>query len=163
MKPPNGSQLTILILSILLLVAGFGALYEFFIKPFSASIHNIACADDAERARQLSGYVSQRIKTIDKSLPDKNQSPVFWHAGRNSAGLDIYRVTNSEIQEQIFAAVKEWQSTNQALAKVCVRFFDSDKPGGEFGERAGTLLREEFIVLTNTQSGVIFNQAASKN
>src|ERR1035438_6897108 len=108
MKRPSGNQLTILILSILVLIACFGAFYEFSFKPFSASLHNMAMADDAERARQLCDYVSQRIKISEKSLPDINQSPVFWDVGRNSARLEIYRITNPGIQEQIFAAVKEW-------------------------------------------------------
>ena len=166
MKRPSGNQLTILILSILILIASFGVLYEFFLKPLTTSLHNLhkkAWAEDAERARQLCDYVLQKIKISEKALWETNQPSVLWDAERNSARLEIRRITNPDIQEQIFAAVKEWQATNQALSKVRVQFFESDKPGGEFGERAGTLLREEFIVLTNVQSGLIFNQVAPKN
>ena len=153
-----------MILSILLLIACLclGAFYQFIFKPFNASLKNKARGEDAERATQLCGYISKKIQTDEKLYWEKNQPSILWDGGRNSTRLEIRRITNPDIQEQIFAAVKEWQATNQALSKVCVQFFESDKPGGEFGERAGTLLREEFIVLTNVQSGVIFNQVAPK-
>jgi hypothetical protein len=154
----SGNQITILILIICLI-----AFYEFFFKPFSASLHNMAMADDAERARNLCDYISQKIKVSEKPLSGTNQPPMFWDASRNSARLEIYGITNSEIQEQIFEAAKEWQSTNQNLLRIRVQFFEQEKPRGEYGQHIETLLREEFIVLTNAQSCVIFNEAATKN
>ena len=162
MKRPSGTQLTILILSILVLITCFGAFYFFIFRPFNAALHNKARADDAERASQLCDYVSLKIKTSGISSSQTNQPTMFSNPSRNSAHLEIYRITNVELQEQIFTAVKEWQATNQALSKVCVQFFESDKPRGEYGQPIN-MLREEFIVLTNVQSGVIFNQVAPKN
>jgi hypothetical protein len=123
----------------------------------------MAMADDAERARNLCDYISQKIKVSEKPLSGTNQPPMFWDASRNSARLEIYGITNSEIQEQIFEAAKEWQSTNQNLLRIRVQFFEQEKPRGEYGQHIETLLREEFIVLTNAQSCVIFNEAATKN
>jgi len=150
-------QIVVLILIICLI-----AFYEFFFKPFSASLHNMAFADDAERARQLCDYVSHRLKNEDESLSETNRLQMFWDAGRNSARLEICGITNTWQQEQIFAAVKEWQATNQNLSKVRLQFFESNEPRGQYGQHIN-ILREEFIVLTNVQSGVIFNQAAMKN
>jgi uncharacterized protein YpuA (DUF1002 family) len=157
MKRLSGNQITVLVL-LIILIAG----YFFFLKPLFFALHNMAMGDDAERAHQLCDYVSHKIKIEDDSLSKTDQLQIFWDTSRNAARLEICGVTNSTSQEQIFEAIKEWQSTNQSLSKVRVQFFESDQPRGEYGQHIN-MLREEFIVLTNTQSGVIFNQAATKN
>jgi hypothetical protein len=172
MKRPSGNQLTILILSILILVACFGAFYEFFFKPFNASLHNIAWAEDAEQSNNLWRFVTNRVAFDGKSVNDPNQPPMYWDAFRNSARLDIYGVTNLDRQEQVLLAVKDWQTTNRNMAKLQVRFYERENWKQFTNEQAGyaggnrlpeVLLRESFIVLSNAQFDIILNSVAPKN
>jgi hypothetical protein len=172
MNRPSGNQLTILILSILVLIACFGAFYEFFFKPFSASLHNMPWGEDAERSRNLWVFVTNQIAFNGKSANDSSQPPIYCNPFRNSAQLDVYGVTNIEKQDQVLMAVKTWQTTNQNMAKLQVRFFERENWKQFTNEEAGysggnrlpeVLIRESWIVLSNHQSDVLFNLASPKN
>jgi hypothetical protein len=158
MKLPSSNQITVLVLLVCLI-----CFYLFIFRPFNTAIHNMATGPDAERASKLCNYVLSRVSIGGHSLSNTNQPPVEVQPSRNSARLDFFGVTNSDFQEKICAAAKEWQSTNTDLMKVHIRFLEPEKPRGEYGQHIETLLREEFIVLTNAQSGIIFNQATTKN
>jgi len=172
LKLPSGNKLTILIVSILLLVTGFGALYEFIIKPFNASMDNMAWGEDAAQARNLCGFVISQVTFDGKSVKEPDQPPIYWCPFRNSAQLDVYGVTNIEKQDQVLTAVKAWQTTNQNMAKLQVRFFERENWKQITNEQSGdvighslpeVLIRESWIVLSNQQTDVLINSTPLKN
>jgi hypothetical protein len=158
MKRPSRNQITILILFVC-----FIAFYQFFLKPLNHALRNMATGRDAEQASSLWNYVSQKVKLDEKSLLYTNEPPIYALPSRNSVRLDIFGMTNSDRQEQILTAVKDWQTTNRSVEKLCVRFYEPEKARGKYGQNLETLLREEFIVLSNQQFGIILNTEAPKN
>ncbi|HAO77738.1 MAG TPA: hypothetical protein DCQ92_01945 [Verrucomicrobia subdivision 3 bacterium] len=158
MKLPSSNQITILVLLICSL-----AFYIFIFRPFNAALHNTASATDAKQGSSLLHFVLSKVNIDVKSVWDTNRPPAYVQAFRNKARLDFFGIKNSDRQEQIFDAVRDWQTTNRNMATLCVRFYESEKPRGKFGQHIETLLREEFIVLSNNQFGVILNEAEKKN
>jgi len=163
----SGKQITILFL-----ISCLVAFYQFFFKPFSASLHNIPCAEDAEQARNLCGFVISQVTFDGKSADDTNQPPIYWDPFRNSARLDVYGVTNIEKQDQVLMAVRTWQTTNQNMAKLQVRFYERENlkqftnaEGGYSGadRLPEVLIRDSWIVLSNQQSDVLINLASPKH
>jgi hypothetical protein len=172
MKRPNGKQITILFLSILVLVACFGSIYEFCFRPFSASLHNIAWAEDAQQSRNLWHYVTNRVVFDVKSAADSRRVAFYCEPKRNSVRIYVYGLTNLERQDQILLAIKDWQVTNQNMAKLQVSFFErenwieftNEQAGYSGGNRLSEiLLRDSWIVLSNCQQDLILNLPTTKN
>ena len=126
-------------------------------------MQNTPTGRDAEQAFSLSRYVVSKVAFGEKSLANSNEPPVYVRPGRNSARLEVYGFMNSGRQEQILSAVKDWQTTNQNMAKLSVRFYEREKPRVEHGQLIEPLFRETFIVLSNRQSDIILNPSAPKN
>jgi len=158
MKRPSGNQLAIVIT---LVCAGF--IYQFLFKPFYIGMQNMPTSRDANQASSLSRYVVSKVAFDEKSLENSNEPPVYVRPGRNTARLEVYGVMNSNCQEHILSAVKDWQTTNQNMAKLSVRFYEREKPRVEHGQLIEPLFRETFIVLSNQQSDIILNPVAPKN
>ena len=118
---------------------------------------------DAEKASSLRRHVLSKVNFDEKSLWNTNEPPVYVKPSRNAARLDVYGVTNSARQEQILSTVKDWQATNRSIFKLSVRFYEPEKARDQYGQHIETLLREEFIVLSNKQFGIILNTEAPKN
>ena len=128
--------------------------------------------EDAEQARNLCGFVISQVAFDGKSANDTNHPPIYWDPFRNSARLDVYGVTNIEKQDQVLMAVKTWQTTNQNMAKLQVRFFEHENLKQFTNEEAGysgadrlpeVLIRDSWIVLSNKQSDVLINLTPPKN
>lgn len=138
----------------LIALGSLSALYVFWFKPLLASIRKIPMADDAERSRGLCIYVVNRVHLDGKEAKDSDQSPVYWDAFRHSARLIFYGVTNTELQKEVLAAVRDWQATNQIVTNINVRFYERENWRSFTNNQVGysgrdrlpeTLLREEFV------------------
>jgi hypothetical protein len=154
----SGNQITILVVLVCLV-----AFYFFIFRPFNTALHHMATGRDAEEGSSLLHYVVSKVDIDGKSLSFTNEPPVEMQPSRNSVRLDFFGVTNSDRQEQIISAVKDWQTTNQNMVKLWVRFYEPEKARGQYGQHVEPLLRETFIVLSNAQSDIILNSVAPKN
>jgi len=141
-------------LAILVAAGCLSALYIFWVRPLATSIRNIPMAADAERSRSLYLYVTSRVHFDGRSATDPDKPPIYWEPFRNSARLIVYSVTNTERQEEVLSAAKEWQATNPIVSKIGVRFyarenwrsFTNDQAGYSGGNRLlETLVREVFL------------------
>jgi hypothetical protein len=158
MKLPSSNQITALVVLVCL-----AAFYFFIFRPFNSALHHMATGRDAEQGSSLGRYVLSKVTIDGKSSSDTNAPPVEMQPSRNSVRLDFFGVTNSDRQEQIISAVKDWQTTNQNMAKLWVRFYQPEKARGQYGQHIEPLLRETFLVLSNAQFDIILNSVAPKN
>lgn len=159
MRRPSSNIIIQYIILVLLVVS----VYAIFVRPYLQAIENTAGGPQVKQGSDLLLHVLNKVNVSEKSLWETNRPPIEVQAFRKKVRLDFFGILDSARQEQVFEAVKEWQSTNQNMGVVWVRFYEPEKPRGEYGQHIETLLREEFIVLTNIQSGVIFNQVTPKN
>ena len=61
-----------------------------------------------------------------KSTTD-SRGPAFYITPlRNSAKLSVYGVTNTEEQDELLMVVKTWQTTNQNMSTLNVRFYEGE-------------------------------------
>ena len=142
----------------LIAVAGLVVLYIFIVKPLGDSLGGIPTAADAGQASSLRRFVMSRVIFDGKSATDPTQPPVYCDPFRNSARLTVYGITNTERQEEVLSAVREWQMANRNMSKLSVRFYEREKwrevtntqTGDSGGERLPeVMIREIAVVLSN--------------
>ncbi len=134
-----------------LLLAWCAVLYTF--------VHAIPSAKERQQSYTLRCFVEGHVAFDSKSVLDSNRPPVYCSARRNSAVLTVYGVTNTVRQEKVLGAVREWQTNNQNMPKLTVRFYERENWGHVTNQDGvasmrlpEVLLREVAVVLSKRQT-----------
>jgi hypothetical protein len=153
MKRPSGNQI-----AIILTLVCTAVFYQFICKPFNRALKTIATGADAERCGRLGRYITNQFafEKIISSNPDGR--PFYTSPSRNAARFVVYGITNSERQDELLTALKDWQTTNQDMAKLTVRFYErenwraftNEQRGYSGGERLPEVVLREITLLART-------------
>lgn len=99
-------------LFVLITAACLVAFYMFIVKPFDTAFSNMPSGHDADQAYSLWRFVTNRVFFDGKSATNPSEPSVYCDPFHNSARLTVYGVTNTERQEGVLSAIREWQKAN---------------------------------------------------
>jgi hypothetical protein len=125
--------------------------YQFIIKPANITLNNMARGNDAEESNKLGRHIEKQAVFTGKPATNSDDRWFYITPRRNAARITVYGMTNTEPQEQLLSAVKEWQTTNQHLAKLEVLFYEFRRRG-DAPRNEGLLRHVTVDASTNQQS-----------
>lgn len=122
-------------------------------------VHAMPSAKERQQSYSLRCFVEGQVAFDSRSVLDSNRPPVYCNARRNSAVLTVYGATNAVRQEEVLVTVREWQTTNQNMQQLTVRFYERENWGHITNQDGVTsmrlpevLLREVAVVLSKRQT-----------
>ena len=110
----------------MLVICCLGAFYLFVLRPIDLSVRRFPTAADAQQSQNLDQYVTNRLHLDDGTVTRHPPPRISWSAHRNSTTLFVYGVTDPAIQQDLLAAVRDWQATNRNMTTLAVRFYDHE-------------------------------------
>ena len=110
----------------MLVICCLGAFYLFVLRPIDLVLRRLPTAADTQLGQNLGQYVTRRLHFDGDSVTTLRQPRISCSPHRNSATLFVYGVTDPALQQDLLAAVRDWQATNRNMTTLSVRFYDRE-------------------------------------
>jgi hypothetical protein len=130
----------------------FFPIYEWFLKPFKSALDHMARGRDAENANKFYNFITAQINFDQKSLLDSNRPAVYTQPSNHGLRLDVYGFTNFDAKKRFLATAYDWQSTNNYVEDLQIRFFSQEQPRGYYGQHFESLIDEVRFSITKTNN-----------